>query len=431
MKFIPNSTLKDTMLKQIGLNHIDDLFSDIPNKIKIKDLDLPVGLSQQETEQKLRELADRNKSFRDVLSFVGGEIKPHYIPSMIKSIINRAELYTSYTPYQSEASQGFLQAMFEYQSIIAEITGMDIANCSLYDGVTALGEAALMCTRINRRKTFVIPENISSDKKSVLNNYTKGAEIEIKEVPYDIKTGKIDIDQLRKNVDEITAGVYIENPNFFGVFEDDVDKISKIVKDTGSLFVVGIDPLSLGIIKSPRNYGADIVIGEGRALGNPMNFGGPYLGIIATKDKYKRNLPGRLVGKTVDAEGERGFVLTLQAREQHIRREKACSNICSNEALCALAATVYLSALGKEGIKELAELNIQKAHYLADRLNQIGFKLVSDKFRYILIGIPLSQVDEDKYQRWQFNILKVQASRDYRQWKTKRHPYNKIPSRDS
>ena len=192
--------------------------------------------------------------------------------------------------------------MFEYQSIIAELTGMDIANCSLYDGVTALGEAALMCTRINRRKTFVIPENISSDKKSVLNNYTKGAEIEIKEVPYDIKTGKIDLDQLSKNVDEITAGVYIENPNFFGVFEDDVDKISKIVKDAGSLFVVGIDPLSLGIIKSPRNYGADIVIGEGRALGNPMNFGGCSLGIFACKKDFLRQMPGRIIGLTKDSD---------------------------------------------------------------------------------------------------------------------------------
>ena len=375
MKFIPNSTLKDTMLKQIGLNHIDDLFSDIPNKIKIKDLDLPVGLSQQETEQKLRELADRNKSFRDVLSFVGGEIKPHYIPSVVKSILARAEFYTAYTPYQPEASQGFLQVMFEYQSMIAELTGLDIVNASLYDGVTALGEAALMCTRINQKKTFVIPQNISWEKKSVLKNYTRGPDLEIKEIPYDIKTGKIDLKQLKKHVDENTTGIYIENPNFFGVFEDDVDKISKIVKDSRSLFVVGIDPISLGVIRSPRDYGADIVIGEGRALGNPMVFGGSSLGVFACKKEFLRQMPGRIIGMTKDKNGDRAFCMALQTREQHIRRGRATSNICTNEGLCALAATCYLSWLGGNGLGDLSNVNFEKGQKLAEGIESVdGFK---------------------------------------------------------
>ena len=375
MKFIPNSELKDTMLKEIGLDDIDDLFSDIPNKIKIKDLDLPVGLSQQETEQKLRELADKNRSFHDVLCFVGGGIKPHYIPSVVKSILTRAEFYTAYTPYQSEASQGFLQAMFEYQSMIAEVTGMDIANASLYDGVTALGEAALMCTRINRKKTFVVPQNISWGKKSVLKNYTRGPNLEIKEIPYDITTGKIDLKQLRNHVDENTTGVYIENPNFFGVFEDDVDKISKIIKDAGSLFVVGTDPISLGITKSPRDYDADIVIGEGRAFGNPMDFGGSSLGVFACKKEFLRNMPGRVIGLTKDKNGDRAFCMALQTREQHIRRGRATSNICTNEGLCALAAACYLSWLGGNGLENLSNINFEMGQKLAEGIESVdGFK---------------------------------------------------------
>ena len=377
MKFIPNSKLKDTMLKEIGLNNIDDLFSDIPHKIRIKDLNIPNGLSQQETEKKLRDIACKNKSINDITSFIGGGIKPHYIPSFVKSVISRAEFYTSYTPYQSEASQGFLQAMFEYQSIIAELTGMDIANCSLYDGVTALGEAALMCTRINRKKTFVIPENISFDKKSVLKNYTRGVDIEIKEIPFDIISGKIDLDQLKKNVDKDTVGVYVENPNFFGIFEDDIDKISKIVKDAESIFVVGIDPVSLGITKSPGDYGADIVIGEGRALGNSMSFGGCSLGIFTCKKEFLRQMPGRIIGLTKDSKDNRAFCMALQTREQHIRRGRATSNICTNEGLCALAAVSYLSWLGSKGLEELSKINFEKGQQLAKKITSInGFEKV-------------------------------------------------------
>ncbi len=372
MNFIPNSTIKNNMLKETGLNDIDELFSDIPKQIRVKNLNISKGLSQQETEQKLRELANKNSK---IPSFLGGGIKPHYIPAAVKSIISRSEFYTAYTPYQPEASQGFLQAMFEYQSIIAEITGMDMSNASLYDGVTALGEAALMCSRINQKKTFVIPQNISWEKKSVLKNYTKGPGIKIKEIPCDNKTGKIDLEKLKQNIDNDTAGVYIENPNFFGVFEDDVEKIRKTVKDNGSIFVVGVDPVSLGVTKSPGSYGADIVIGEGRAFGNPMDFGGSSLGIFACKNEFLRQMPGRIIGMTKDLDGRRAFCMTFQTREQHIRRSKATSNICTNEGLCALTAVTYLAWLGGNGLEELSKINYEQGQKLSKLISSIaGFE---------------------------------------------------------
>jgi len=376
MNFIPNSSVKPLMLKTLRLDKIEDLFLDIPQKIKIKNLNLSDGLSQQDTEKKLRKIAAKNKSYNDFLSFLGGGIKPHYIPAVVKSITSRSEFYTAYTPYQSEASQGFLQAMFEYQSMIAEITGMDVANCSLYDGITSLSEAALMCTRITKKKTFIIPCNISWEKKVVLTNYAKGPGIKIKEISYNDKTGKIDIDDLNKKIDDDTAGVYLENPNFFGIFEDDINKINKIVKDAGSIFVVGIDPVSLGITKSPGEYGADIVIGEGRALGNQMNFGGSSLGIFACKNEFLRQMPGRIIGITTDSDGKRAFCMTLQTREQHIRRAKATSNICTNEGLCALAAVVYISWLGSEGFFNLSKTNFENGQKLAKLIDSLsGFKL--------------------------------------------------------
>ena len=377
MKFIPNSPLKEIMLKEIGLKDINHLFSDIPKKIRIKDLDFPDGLSQQETEKRLRNIACKNKSFCDITSFLGGGIKSHYIPSSVKSITSRSEFYTSYTPYQSEASQGFLQAMFEYQSMIAELTGMDVANCSLYDGVTALSEAALMCTRIKGKKTFIIPENISWEKKYVLKNYTKGPEIKIKEIPYDKKSGKIILDDLKNSINNDTSGIYIENPNFFGIFEDDVDIINQIAKDAEALFVVGIDPISLGVIKSPGDYGADIVIGEGRALGNPMDFGGSTLGIFSCKKEFLRQTPGRIIGMTKDSDGNRAYCMALQTREQHIRRGKATSNICTNEGLNALAASVYLAWLGEGGLENLSKINFEKGQKFANKIKSIsGFDLM-------------------------------------------------------
>ena len=372
MKFIPNSTIKEEMLKDIGLNDIDELFSDIPKEISLKKLNLSKSLSQRDATKKLRNISKKNKSLKDLKFFMGGGIKPHFIPSIVKSIISRDEFYTAYTPYQSEASQGFLQAMFEYQSFIAELTGLDVANCSLYDGVTALGESALMCMRVNKRNTFLIPKNISWEKKSVLNNYAKGPNLKIKEIPYDAETGKIDIEKLKDHIDSNISGIYLENPNFFGIFEDDINEIKKILEELGILFVVGIDPVSLGIIKSPGDYGADIVIGEGRSLGNSMNFGG----ICACKKEFLRQIPGRIIGLTKDKENNRAFCMALQTREQHIRRGKATSNICTNEGLCALAATTYLSWLGKEGLEELSRINFENGQLLSEKICSLnGFEM--------------------------------------------------------
>jgi glycine dehydrogenase subunit 1 len=368
MQFIPNSPLKNKMLKELNYNDINDLFSDIPQKIRIKNLNLPQGRTQQEVEEHMRILAQQNKSFYEMPSFFGGGMKPHYIPAIVKSVISRSEFYTAYTPYQPETSQGFLQAIFEYQSLIAELTGMDVSNASLYDGATAVGEAALMCTRINKRKTFVVPDNISWEKKSILMNYTKGAGIRIKDVAYDKRTGMIDLESLKKTIDTDTAGFYLENPNFFGVFEDRVEEIYSILQKNQSMFVVGIDPISLGICKSPGEYGADIVIGEGKSLGNPLDFGGSTLGIFACRNEFLRQIPGRIIGMTKDQQGKRAFCMTFQTREQHIRREKATSNICTNEGLCMLAAATYLSWLGSKGLFELGMINFNRGQELEKKI---------------------------------------------------------------
>jgi glycine dehydrogenase subunit 1 len=374
MQFIPNSPLKNSMLHEIGLHDINELFSDIPKKLRVKKLNLPEGRTQQDVEEHLRNIATHNKSFCEMPSFLGGGMKPHYIPAAVKSVLSRSEFYTAYTPYQPETSQGFLQAIFEYQSMIAELTGMDISNASLYDGATALGEAALLCTRVTRKKTFIIPGNISWEKKSVLMNYTKGAGITVKEIAYDPKTGMINPKELQKALSVDTAGFYLENPNYFGVFEEAADEIHSILQKNQSLFVVGVDPLSLGIVKNPGEYGADVVIGEGKSLGNPLDFGGSTLGIFACKNEYVRQIPGRIIGMTKDQEGKRAFCMTMQTREQHIRREKATSNICTNEGLCMLAAATYLSWLGGKGLQELSTTNFARGQELEKRITGIpGF----------------------------------------------------------
>ena len=376
MQFIPNTSQEKQMLKAIHIEKIEDLFSDIPSSMRLKKLSLADGISQMEIERRMQKMALKNKSCKKHLSFIGGGIKPHYIPAVVKAITQRPEFYTAYTPYQSEASQGFLQSMFEFQSIITEITGMDIANCSLYDGSTALAEAMLMCSRIKRkRNTFIIPSNISWEKKSVLHNYAKGTNIRIKEIPYHPKTGCVDIDQLQKEIDETVFGVYIENPNFFGILEKDVSTIDNIVHDAQSLFVVGVDPLSLGLIKKPASYGADIVIGEGRSLGNAMDYVGSGLGLFACKKQYLRQIPGRLIGKTKDNQGNKAFCMTMQTREQHIRRGRATSNICTNEGLCALAAVVYLSWLGGNGLQKLSQTNFEQTQHFIETITSLnGFE---------------------------------------------------------
>ncbi len=374
--YIPNvREIKEQMLREIGTASIAELFADIPPKIRLKrKLNLPPAMSELEVKRHVQAMLSKNKPFTRMPSFLGGGVWPHHIPAHVQSLIQRAEFLTSYTPYQPEASQGILQALFEYQSLVCELTGLEVANASMYDWATALGEAALMCARVTRRRKFIVPKLISWERLSVLRNYASGSDLKVVEVGYDGRTGQLDLDQLRRELDRDTAGVYIENPSYLGFLEMQADEIADAAHEAGSQFVVGTNPISLGILKAPGDYGADIVVGEGQPLGNTVSFGGPALGIFACRGEEKliRQLPGRLIGMTTTLDGKlRGYTMTLQTREQHIRRERATSNICSNEALCAVAAAIYLSSLGPMGLRELAETCTANASYAMKRLNTI------------------------------------------------------------
>ncbi|AKA70968.1 aminomethyl-transferring glycine dehydrogenase subunit GcvPA [Clostridium scatologenes] len=366
------------MLNSIGLNSLDELFSDIPESIKLKkSLSLPEGLSELELSRYLDSLANKNLSTSELTCFLGAGAYDHYIPALIKHIVSKSEFYTAYTPYQAEISQGTLQCIFEYQSMICELTGLDAANASMYDGATACTEAALMAVDSTRKKKILVSKTVHPETRKVVETYTKFKDIELIEI--DMEDGVTDLEKLKSAIDNKTAGVILQNPNFFGIIED-VKEVEKITHDNKALLIMSVDPISLGILKSPGELGADIAVGEGQSLGNNMSFGGPYVGFMATKAKLMRKMPGRIVGQTQDLDGKRGFVLTLQAREQHIRREKATSNICSNEALNALAAAIYLTTMGKKGIKEVAYQSTQKAHYAFNKVTNSGkFKPLFNK----------------------------------------------------
>ncbi|MDI6642501.1 MAG: aminomethyl-transferring glycine dehydrogenase subunit GcvPA [Candidatus Hodarchaeaceae archaeon] len=375
--YIPNTReIREEMLREIGVVSIDELFADIPSKVRPKrKLKLPPAMSELEVKRHVQAMLSKNRPFTQMPSFIGGGVWPHNVPAHVRSLAQRAEFLTSYTPYQAEVSQGMLQALFEYQSLICELTGLEVANASMYDWSTALGEAALMCARVTGRRKFIVPELISLERLSVLQNYAAGPGLEVVKVGYDRSTGQLDMGELRKELGEDVAGVYVENPSYLGFLETRVDEISEAARKKGALFVVGVNPISLGLLKAPGDYGADIVVGEGQPLGNPVSFGGPTLGIFACRDDQKliRQLPGRLVGMTTTLDGKtRGFAMVLQTREQHIRRERATSNICSNEALCAVTAAIYLTSLGPKGLRELAETCAANASYAMKRLNTIG-----------------------------------------------------------
>lgn len=361
---------EDEMLKSLGMKDIDELFEDIPEEMRIEGINLPPGKSEMEVLNEIESLLSRNKNIKEMPTFLGGGVYNHYVPSLVDEILSRSEFYTSYTPYQAEASQGMLQALFEYQSMICELTGMEAANTSMYDWSTAIGEAALMAARLTRKREIVVPRAMHWDKHSVLANYCKGPGIRVKAFDYDNETGKIDLEHLRSLVAEDTAGVYFENPNFFGVIEDDVEAIKDAAKD--SILIVGANPISLALLRPPSDYGADIVVGEGQLLGSYPNFGGPLLGIFACLQKHVRKMPGRVVGITLDADGERAFCMTLQTREQHIRREKATSNICSNESLMAVASAVYISVLGRNGLREVANECVIRARHAMRRIGSLS-----------------------------------------------------------
>jgi len=358
----------EDILNYLGIKSIEELFEDIPKEIRIDGLNLPDEKDEMEVEMEIRKILSKNKSFFDIPFFLP-IIKPHYIPAAVYEIVGRQEFYTSYTPYQAEASQGILQAMFEYQSVIAELTGMDAANVSMYDAATALGEAALMAHRITKKKKILIPRNIFWHKKKVLQNYAKGASLEIVEVDYN-EDGRMNLSKEEKEV----AAVYIENPNFFGIIDDRYKEIAEMKERLEARLIVGVDALSLAVFKPPSSYNADIVIGNGY-FGNPMNFGGPLLGIFACKKEYVRQMPGKIVGATIDNEGKRAFCMTLQTREQHIRRGRATSNICSNQALCCIAFLAYVALLGRNGLRKLAKKNMENASYMANKLQEIGFEM--------------------------------------------------------
>jgi glycine dehydrogenase subunit 1 len=353
------------MLAEIGLT-MDELFGDIPAALGARAFDLAPGLSEQKVRNRLTELAEKNAT--NLTCFLGGGFYDHFIPAAVHSIISRSEFYTAYTPYQPELSQGTLQAIYEYQSMICRLTEMEVANASLYDGGTALYEAMMMALRITGRNKVIIDDSVNPIYRVMIHSYTQNLRIELEQTH--CEDGLANREQILDKIDDKTAAVLLQNPNFFGCI-DDLSDIADAAHDKGALLIVSCYPISLGILKTPGAMGADIVTGEGQSLGMPMSFGGPYLGFMASRKRYVRKMPGRIVGETTDMSGQQAYVLTLQAREQHIRRDKATSNICSNEALCALTALVYLSLLGREGLKEMAQLCADKASYAYKRLTAI------------------------------------------------------------
>ena len=375
------------MLKAIGLNDFMDLYKDVPQEMLLKDgdLNIPEGMSEMEVSRAVSAMAAKNHVFPVVLRGAGAY--DHYIPSIVKYVPAKEEFLTAYTPYQAEMSQGILQSIFEYQTIICELTGMDVSNASVYDGATAAAEAAAMC-RDRKRKVTLVSATTNPEVINTIRTYCYGTGDEMKIVP--AKDGKTDLAALKEMLTADVASFYVQQPNFFGQFEE-AEEIGKLVHEAGAMYVMGCNPIALAIMKTPAACGADVAVGEAQPLGMPLSYGGPYLGFMATTNKHMRKLPGRIVGETVDTEGRRAFCLALQAREQHIRREKASSNICSNQALCALTAGVYVSAMGPVGMAQAAKQSMAKAHYLAAELCKIpgvSLKFTGEYFHEFVTVMP-------------------------------------------
>ena len=377
--YIPNTEQDEKeMLEVLGIDSIDRLFDDIPAAIKLgRRLNLDVPRSETEVTKMIKSIANKNISTEELVCFRGAGAYDHSVPSIVKHLISRSEFYTAYTPYQPEISQGTLQAIFEYQTMIANLTGLEVSNASMYDGASATAEAAMLASANQKGDTVVISETVHPQTREVVKTYMRFYGTKVVEVP--AKDGVTDMEALRATVNGDTVAVIVQNPNFFGIVED-CTEVGELAHANKALFIMNVDPISLGMLKTPGEYGADIAVGEGQVLGNGLNYGGPYLGFMAASNKQMRKLPGRIVGQTVDLDGKRAFTLTLQAREQHIRRDKATSNICSNQALNALAATIYLGAMGKEGLYEVAESSAKKAYYAFNKLVASGrFRPVFDK----------------------------------------------------
>jgi len=398
MRFTPHTPDdRRKMLERIGVSSVEELFSGIPEDIRLKrPLDLPPALSEPEAVAELKRLASANTGTDKLVCFAGAGAYDHYIPAIVDTIISRPEFYTAYTPYQAEVSQGTLQAIYEFQSLVCRLYGMEVANASMYDCASALAEATHMARDIARRPKVLLAAGINPAHVEVVRTYAHGLDIPLATVP--LAGSVTDTAALEKLVDGNTAAVLVQHPNFFGSLEP-MHKIVELAHRAGALLVVSADPISLGALEPPGEYDTDIAVGEGQPLGMPLSFGGPYLGLMSARKKFVRNLPGRLVARTTDTEGKTGYVLALQTREQHIRRERASSNICTNQALCALAAAVYLSTMGRKGIAEVARQSMAKAHYLAESVARVpGFKPETSApfFREFVVNtpVPASQVIE-------------------------------------
>lgn len=384
--WIPNSSPKilKEMSSTLGISSVEELFNDIPPEIRLNKefwdkLEIGFGkpISEVEAKRFIDKLLSKNRVFQPYV-FLGGGVYVHYVPSIIKYIVTRGEFLTTYTPYQAEISQGLLQALFEYQSLMAELLDMDVVNASMYDGGSSLAEALLMSLRVNRgRGKVVLPRTINVMHREVVETYLKPHSVKIEYVNYDKETGLVDLEELKEKVDSNTAAVYVQNPNFLGLIETEAKAIGEIAHDKRSLFVVGVNPVTLGILSPPGELGADIAVAEGQPLGLEPSFGGPYLGVFAIRfdNELIKQMPGRLIGLTTDTDGRRAFAMILQTREQHIKREKATSNICTNEALAAISVAIYLSLLGREGVVELSRNIYYRAHYAYELLRRSGFNV--------------------------------------------------------
>lgn len=367
--YIPDTQQQQRqMLAAIGLAGIDELFADIPPDVRLRQaMDLPPALSEMELSDHMRRIAAENSNLDDYCCFLGAGAYDHYIPAAVKSLAGRQEFYTAYTPYQPEISQGTLQAIFEYQTMICALTGMDLANASLYDGATALAEAAQMACQVTRKNRLLVAGAVHPDSRAVLATYARFGGQNVETVSYDRQGGGTDLADLAGKLAGGAAAVIVQNPNFFGVIED-LRPLADLAHRHQALLIVSCDPVALALLQAPGEAGADIVVGDGQPLGNSLSFGGPSLGFFAARQDLLRRMPGRIVGETTDSKGRRGYVLTIQTREQHIRREKATSNICTNQALNALTATIYLALAGRHGLRDVAEQSARKAHYLYNQL---------------------------------------------------------------
>ncbi len=365
------------MLTASGVKSIDDLFAPIPENLRFKgDLNIPVGVSELGMLEDAESLASRNKHCGEMVSFLGGGAYDHFIPTMVDAMAAQSEFLTAYTPYQAEASQGILQLFYEFQTMICQLTGMEVANASVYEAASGAAEAVFMATNITKRNRVIVADSVHPDTIATLKTYTRQLDIVV--VTYPCKDGVVDEKALGELLNDSTAAVVLQSPNFYGCVER-LDKIVPVIHGHGALAIVSFDPIAAGVLKRPGDFDVDIVVGEGQALGVPLQYGGPYLGLLACREKYLRKMPGRVVGQTKDSEGRRGFCLTLQTREQHIKRERATSNICTNQGLLAIRASIYLAAMGKQGITNVAEQCFDKAHYAADEISKLdGYELRFD-----------------------------------------------------